>query len=224
MSDEVKSVLLTGSAIHDMTGGVKKEKKSRSKKTQQGGTTIVKDVSQNGQSVQGVSSTQSYATQSASPDPKSWLSYPSNSPVPPSIKPINNPNPNLTPSTQYNVPSQVQSTQQTGGTLKQIKVELKKKTHTKKVHLQPKKVDQPKTLPTKKNQTKKSRKVTLGVSTLHKRLHRAKKMTKKAKEMPLDKLKEQLIQKKLIKPTSKAPESVLRQIATDAQIVAGKAL
>ena len=33
-----------------------------------------------------------------------------------------------------------------------------------------------------------------------------------------------LIQKKLIKSTSKAPESVLRQIAADAQIVAGKAL
>jgi len=42
--------------------------------------------------------------------------------------------------------------------------------------------------------------------------------------MPLDKLKEELVKKKLIKPTSKAPESVLRQIAADAQIVAGKAL
>lgn len=224
MSEEVKSVLLTGSAIHDMSGGVKKEKKSRSKKTQQGGTTIIKDVSPNGLSVQGVSSTQSYAAQSSSPDPKTWLSYPSNSPVPPPIKPVNNPNPNLTQTTQYNVPSQIQSTQQTGGTLKQIKVELKKKIHTKKVHLQPKKVDAPKILSSKKNHTKKSRKVTLGVSTLHKRVHRAKKMTKKAKEMPIEKLKEQLIQKKLIKPTSKAPESVLRQIAADAQIVASKAL
>jgi hypothetical protein len=53
---------------------------------------------------------------------------------------------------------------------------------------------------------------------------RAKKMHKKVKETPLDELKKQLIAKKLIKPTSKAPESVLRQIAADAQIVAGKAL
>jgi hypothetical protein len=53
---------------------------------------------------------------------------------------------------------------------------------------------------------------------------KANKLTKKAKDMPIEKLKEQLIQKKLIKSTSKAPESVLRQIAADAQIVAGKAL
>jgi hypothetical protein len=53
---------------------------------------------------------------------------------------------------------------------------------------------------------------------------RAKKMQKTVKEMPLDKLKEELIKKKLIKLTSKAPESVLRQIAADAQIVEGKAL
>ena len=68
------------------------------------------------------------------------------------------------------------------------------------------------------------RKLTLGVSSLHKRMTRAKKMHKTVKDMPLDKLKEELIKKKLIKATSKAPESVLRQIAADAQIVAGKAL
>ena len=53
---------------------------------------------------------------------------------------------------------------------------------------------------------------------------RAKKLRDKVKDIPIDKLKEELIKKKLIKPTSKAPESVLRQIATDAHIVAGKAL
>jgi hypothetical protein len=44
------------------------------------------------------------------------------------------------------------------------------------------------------------------------------------KDMPLDKLKALLITKKLIKPTSKAPESVLRQIASDAHIVEKNAL
>jgi len=216
MSEEVKKVVLTGSAANDMSGGAKKEKKSRSKKSQDGGTIIIKDVSANGQSVQGVSSTQSYASTSSSPDPKTWLTYPAQAPVPPQIKPQINPT--QTHQTQYNVPTQ------TGGTVKHIKVELKKKSHTKKVHLQPKKVDVPKTTTQKKSQTKKSRKVTLGVSSLHKRLTRAKKMTKKAKEMPIEKLREHLIQKKLIKPTSKAPESVLRQIAADAQIVASKSL
>ena len=66
--------------------------------------------------------------------------------------------------------------------------------------------------------------MTLGVKALHKRMTRAKKMTRKVKEMSLTQLREHLIQKKLIKPTSKAPEAVLRQMAADAQIVAGKAL
>ena len=68
------------------------------------------------------------------------------------------------------------------------------------------------------------RKVTLGVSSLHKRLTRAKKMREKVKEVPINELKEQLVKKGLIKSSSKAPESVLRQIALDSQIVAGKAL
>jgi len=203
--EEVKKVVLTGAAASDMSGGVKKDKKTRAKKSQQGGTTIIKDVTPNGVSVQGVSSTQSYAASSASPEPNTWLKYPEHSPVPPIIKPNIN-------------------TSHTGGTIKHIKVELKKKSHTRKVQLQPKKIDTPKTTLHKKSQTKKSRKVTLGVSTLHKRMVKAKKLTKKAKDMPIEKLREQLIQKKLIKSTSKAPESVLRQIAADAQIVAGKAL
>jgi len=215
MSDQVKNVILTGAAAQDMAGGVKKEKKSRSKKAQQGGTTIIKDVSTNGQAVQGVSSTQPYVSNAGSPDSNTWLRYPPQL-SPPPIKPLINPTNSLT--TQYNIPSH------TGGTIKHIKVELKKKIHTKKVHLQPKKVEAPKSTTHKKNHTKKSRKVTLGIRNLHKRMTRAKKMTRKAKDMPIDKLKEQLIQKKLIKSTSKAPESVLRQIAADAQIVAGKAL
>jgi len=44
------------------------------------------------------------------------------------------------------------------------------------------------------------------------------------KEMPLDRLKKQLVEQGLIKTTSKAPESVLRQIAADAQIVGGNGL
>jgi len=114
---------------------------------------------------------------------------------------------------------------QDGGDDKKIKVELKKKQATKKVQLHPKK-DGPQKVPiAKKSETrKKSRKVLLGVSSLHKRMTRAKKMHKKVKEMPLDKLREELISKKLIKSTSKAPESILRQIATDAQIVDSKSL
>ena len=42
--------------------------------------------------------------------------------------------------------------------------------------------------------------------------------------MPIEVLKEKLVKGGLIKPTSKAPESVLRQIAADAAVVKNKAL
>ena len=107
----------------------------------------------------------------------------------------------------------------TGGEIKNVKVELKKKYLSHKVKLQPKK-DEPK----KKHKVHKTRRFSIGVSLLHKRITRAKKVHKNVKNMPLDKLKELLISKKLIKPTSKAPESVLRQIAADSQIVDKNAL
>ena len=76
----------------------------------------------------------------------------------------------------------------------------------------------------KKSQTKKSRKITLGIAQLHKRMTRAKKVQHKIKAMPIETLKKLLIEKKLIKSTSKAPESILRQIAADSQIMDGKSL
>ena len=97
---------------------------------------------------------------------------------------------------------------------KHVRVELKKKTEAKSVHLRPKS-DAP-----KKAQTKRRSKLTLGISSLRKRITRAKHIHRHVKNMPLDKLKEELIKKKLIRPTSKAPESVLRQIARDSQMVA----
>ena len=47
---------------------------------------------------------------------------------------------------------------------------------------------------------------------------------KKVKEMSIEDLKNKLIKGGLIKPNSKAPESVLRQIAADAEVVKNKAL
>lgn len=117
-------------------------------------------------------------------------------------------------------PSQPQPVQQ-GGT-KLIKVELKKKHLSKKVTLNPKKQDaaavkQP-------AQTKKARKFVLGISSMHKRVTRAKKIHHKLDKMPLEELRKQLIASKLIKPTSKAPEAILRQIAKDSQLVGKKIL
>ena len=220
-SHHVKQVTLTGDAAVEFTGGKKGKRTTRSKKalpTMTGGSTAAAASSSVPPMVPTPSpilpapmpvNHSSRLTGSALSEIAPRL-LPSSAPVPPSIQPV------------------IQPPSQTGGAdTKTIKVELKKRQHTKKVQLQPKKVDAPikgSLHHGKKSQTKKSRKITLGIKSLHKRMDRAKKMTRKVKEMPLEKLREHLIQKKLIKPTSKAPESVLRQIAADAQIVAGKAL
>jgi hypothetical protein len=227
----IKQVVLTGGAAVEFTGGsVKKERKStRSKKAQNGGSTTAAASSSVPPLVPSMVTTLQQGAMLSAPTPVgpppritgADLSQVAHRLLPPSTN-------QLRPIQPPHQQQQQQQQQQAGGAdTKIIKVELKKKQQTKKVQLQPKKVDAPVkgTLHgAKKAQTKKVRKITLGIKALHKRMDRAKKMTRKAKEMPLEKLREHLIQKKLIKPTSKAPESVLRQIAADAQIVAGKAL
>lgn len=99
------------------------------------------------------------------------------------------------------------------------RVELKKPAA--KVYLNPKKIG---TSTVKKQKTRKARKITIGLSALHKRVTRAKKIRDDVKEMPLDDLRKELIKRSLIKETSKAPESILRQIAADAQIMGGNGL
>jgi hypothetical protein len=105
---------------------------------------------------------------------------------------------------------------------KKIHVELRKSVTPKKVHLNPKKIHKPSDH--QANKTKKVRKITLGLSSMHKRVTRAKKIRDHVKEMPIDELRKELIKRGLIKETSKAPESILRQIASDAQIVGGNGL
>ncbi len=75
---------------------------------------------------------------------------------------------------------------------------------------------------TKTGSTKKTRR--LIVAHLSKRLKKTRHVVKKAKEMPLADLKKILITKKLIKSSSKAPESILRQIYADSLIVGKKTL
>jgi hypothetical protein len=69
---------------------------------------------------------------------------------------------------------------------------------------------------------KKARKVT--IRHVRNKLKRSRKAVKFAKQLPIEKLKKILIEKKLIKPSSKAPESILRQIYADSIIVGKKTL
>ena len=106
-----------------------------------------------------------------------------------------------------------------GGT----KVELRKPKAPKTVQLHSKKTEvTTKTVP--KAHHRKTRKIVLGLVSLKKRQTKAKHIRDKVKEMPLSALKDHLVKKGLIKATSKAPESILRQIAADAQIVSGQSL
>lgn len=114
----------------------------------------------------------------------------------------------------------------TGGghsTHRAVHVNLKKHGVSRKVHLKPKRSAAD--LSEKKLKSRhKTRRITLGLVGLAKRQTRAKRIGQKVKEMPIDKLRSELVAKGLIKAHSKAPESILRQIAADAQILAGKGL
>jgi|UniRef100_A0A6C0BI47 hypothetical protein len=214
MEDGVRSVRITGEAAKVLGGEVKKR---ATRKKQAGGNTIVRGVSEDMMAVKGVEP----AMNAGSTNPVKWLSY-SSTTAPAHFVPPRTPvsmNPNPVSASESAAPTAMYRGQ--GGEIKNIRVELKKRESAKKVKLHPKKESKP---VLKKSLTKKSRKITLGVASLHKRMTRAKKVQHTMKAMPIDKLKKLLIQKKLIKPTSKAPESILRQIAADSQIVEGKSL
>lgn len=225
MSD-IKTVNIRGDAVKDLTGG-KRTRRTAKKVAQDGGSEEpIRGVAPVAMQVKGVESVSSLAATAAPPTPAAWLKYPVGAPVPPAIHPApshvpSSPNAAAAPTNQYAVSTPAA---QQGGN-KQVKVHLQpKKTPTKKVHLQPKKTDAHKAIPLKKGPTRKIRKVTLGVSSLHKRITRAKKLHRTIKGMPIDKLKEKLVKGGLIKATSKAPPQVLQQIARDADIIAKKAL
>jgi len=218
MPDEIKSISITGNAAAEVTGQ-KRTRRTAKRKQDGGGTEDVRGVSPVMNAVKGVESTSSVASTAASPNSNTWLKYPTGAPVPPKVNFA--PEPSYIPSSPDKSAAPTGQYAQAGGN-KQVKVELKKKTTAKKVHLNPKKAEAPKH--SKKHQTRKIRKVTLGVSSLHKRITRAKKLHKKVKDMPIETLKEKLIKGGLIKANSKAPDHILRQIAADAEVVKNKAL
>lgn len=200
---EIKRVMITGGAITE-GGKIKRTRKSTTKKNkQEGGDPVGSPLMP--------PDTKTFSIgmpATPCPIPSVSTALPSVAPAP-ALTPVSAPAPAAAPSV---------------GGAKLIKVELKKRPTAKKVQLHPKKADAPKTPLVKKNLTKKARKISLGISALHMKMKSAKKTHKRMKEMPLDKLKEELIKKKLIKATSKAPEVVLRQIAADAQVLEDKAL
>lgn len=135
------------------------------------------------------------------------------------------------PVTSLPTPTAVQPTLPLeGGNVHQkrpIKVVLNKSKITHKaVKLNPKKpisVSQEINNPTN-HKTKKARKITLGISGLKRRITIAQKIRSKTSKMPIDALRADLISKGLLKSGSKTPDDLVRQIASDAQILNKKVL
>ena len=81
-----------------------------------------------------------------------------------------------------------------------------------------------KKLPVKSKTLKVARRIRVSVDGLNRKLNRAKTIKKESEKMPIDALKKELVASGLVKSESKAPESILRQIYSDFQVLKQKAL
>jgi hypothetical protein len=79
-------------------------------------------------------------------------------------------------------------------------------------------------LVTNKKTRKSSKKISFSLKNLRKKLTKAKTIKKSSEEKSLEEIKKILVQAKLIKAESKAPESMLRQIYNDYMTLKHKAL
>ena len=75
-----------------------------------------------------------------------------------------------------------------------------------------------------KSKTRKAKKIRVSLTGLGKRITRHKKIQKEARSYSIEDIKKTLVAAKLIKPESKAPESILRQIYADYQTLKNKTL
>lgn len=116
-----------------------------------------------------------------------------------------------------------------GGATKDVKVILAPKKKTAKVVLSKskKKVIQAVALAaaTVANKTRKvAKKIRMSISSLSNRMTRAHKIRKESKEMKIEEIKKVLKQANLIKESTKAPDSILRQMYADYLLLKNRAL
>jgi hypothetical protein len=132
------------------------------------------------------------------------------------------PGPEISASGIKPVNAPVPSAAQTAGS---VKVVLKPKAHKKtKVLLKKRVAAQPVIVSKKKPGRPAASTRKLVVKSLGHKLKRTRHAIKQAKVLPIEQVKKALIEKKLIKATSKAPEHVLRQMYADTIIVSKKML
>lgn len=73
-------------------------------------------------------------------------------------------------------------------------------------------------------QSKKHRKVTLGIQHLKRRVTKARRLNKMTTTLSINQIRNELIAGKIIKENSKAPEAILRQMYADAKLITTKSL
>lgn len=226
MSAELKQIQITGGAVDDFGNATRAGRKKRTSRKQRkeessdgkSGPTISKH--QGGSSsvtlkVQG-STNSSARIVEASSKPIPTLPRPlAPAPASPAALAPAPAAPILSPSSS----TMNQDVSMKGGVKPKVILEAPlKKSQLPKVHLAA-----PKAKPAH-TQTKKARKIRVSLTGLGKRMTRHKSIQKEAKIMPIEKLKKVLIDAKLVKQESKAPESILRQIYADYQTLKNKAL
>lgn len=206
MSAELKQIQITGGAVDDFGNATRAGRKKRTSRKQRKEDSAVERSS--GPTIskhQGGTSPGTLVALQAS-------HVPTDPAVPPPV-PILEAIPKIAPAPAY------QEIPLKGGVKPKVILEApSKKSQLPKVHLAA-----PKAKPAHTH-TKKARKIRVSLTGLGKRMTRHKSIQKEAKTMPIEKLKKILIEAKLIKPESKAPESILRQIYADYQTLKNKAL
>lgn len=213
MSTELKEIQITGGAAEDFSSVMRSGKKRRtSRKQRKGGgtenqtvgkanmiTTISKQQGGTSPGTLVALQASSVPKMPGAPEPKGYEATPTEKPAP----------------AYSNLPLK-------GGEKPEVKPKVvlqppNKKSQLPKVHLAAPKAKS-------HTQTKKARKIRVSLSGLGKRMTRHKTIQKEAKALPLDKVKKILEEAKLLKPDSKAPESMIRQIYADYQTLKNKAL
>jgi hypothetical protein len=118
--------------------------------------------------------------------------------------------------------------EQAGGSSKPVKVILEKKKKGTRVVLAPTKVKKLNTIsyvpPTKSQTRKVAKKIRMSLNGFGKRVTRANTIRVDAKKQNVEDVKKTLVEAKLIKETSKAPEGVLRQMYSDYMMLKNRAL
>ncbi len=226
MADQVKKIQITGGAAESYMSGTKTRKKARS--------TVPKQVP----SQRGGDNSGALVQLSASHVPKALVAEPKAVVAP--VTPVAKAEPvGVMSSVVKTNPSSILA----GGaksTEKTVKVVLAPKRKTQKVILTPAKkvvklpasttegaATTPTTAIQKKSRGKThkvARRIRVSVEGLNKKINRAKTIKKESQTLTLEKIKSELAAAGLIKKESKAPESILRQMYTDFQLLKQRAL